>query len=366
MTEGIVFVHFCRLGGRLLAHQKAMLAADAKAIAQIKGFEFGGTYNENTGHAARIYLVPEDTLLVDEARNLGIVSQEDFYGGVVPYPFVSTKAITHELITRDAARPEGWSSSFVEQVRDVVLPGYTVFSKKDARAAAGRMFQGGDIRMKPTLVADGRGQTVVTNGDDLELFLEYLTDEDVANFGIVLEEPLWKVTTRSVGQIVIDGFTVSYHGTQRRTVDNEGQRIYGGSDLICARGGWNALQAITSSHDVEVAITQARVYDEAMSAYPGFMASRRNYDVAQGIDRAGKFHSGVLESSWRAGGATGAEVVALRRLRDEPSLQTIEVAHIEEFGENVTAPAGAVVQYEGTDPNAGPVLRYTIIKDAIA
>jgi hypothetical protein len=278
----------------------------------------------------------------------------------VPYPFVSTKAITHDLISRDAARPEGWSSDFAEQVRAVTLPGYTAFTKKDARAAADCMLENGDIRMKPTLGAEGKGQTIVANGDELELFLESLTIQDVAQFGIVLEEPLSQVTTRSIGQIVIDGFPVSYHGIQRRTVDNEGQRIYGGSDLICARGGWNALKAIAGCQEIESAIAQARVYDEAMSAYPGFMASRRNYDVAQGIDRTGQFRSGVLESSWRVGGATGAEVLALRRLRDEPSLQAIEVAHIEKFGENRTAPPGAVVHYQGTDPQAGPVLRYTI------
>ena len=44
----------------------------------------------------------------------------------------------------------------------------------------------------------------------------------------------------------------------------------------------------------------------ATECFPGLVASRRNYDVAQGTNARGKRCSGVLEQSWRLGGATGA------------------------------------------------------------
>jgi hypothetical protein len=59
-------------------------------------------------------------LLVDEAASLGIRRPNDFYGGVVPHPFVKTKAITHALVEETADRPQGWSTAFAESVRETV------------------------------------------------------------------------------------------------------------------------------------------------------------------------------------------------------------------------------------------------------
>ena len=42
-----------------------------------------------------------------------------------------------------------------------------------------------------------------------------------------------------------------------------------------------------------------------------FFASRRNYDVVAGLDARGQRRCGVLEQSWRVGGASPAELVAL-------------------------------------------------------
>ena len=100
----------------------------------------------------------------------------------------------------------------------------------------------------------------------------------------------------------MDGGVISYHGVQRPTEDNEGRAVYGGSDLVCVRGGWEALAELPITKEVRVGVEQAITYEMAMDAYPGFMASRRNYDVGQGLDAQGKWRSGVFESSWRSGG----------------------------------------------------------------
>ena len=70
----------------------------------------------------RVYFVPSDTLIgVENAARLGIAGEQDLFGGVVPYPFVATKAITHPLVGPNAYAPEGWSDAFPHQVQDAVL-----------------------------------------------------------------------------------------------------------------------------------------------------------------------------------------------------------------------------------------------------
>jgi Protein of unknown function (DUF3182) len=361
MTRGTVVIHFSQLGGRLDPHQKVMLDADAKVIAHVLGYEFGGRLQAAKDYAAPVFFVPDDTLLVDEASSLGIRGPNDFYGGVVPHPFVKTKAITHGLVEETAERAPGWSAAFAERVSEAVLPGYTVFSAGDARTAAKRMLRRGGIRVKKPLGASGKGQTLVTTLQELDALLETYASEEMATYGLVLEENLRQVRTLSVGHVAIDGVTVAYCGVQRLTKDNEGRSVYGGSDLVCVRGGWDALDALAMEPDVRAGVAEAKLYDRAMSEYPGFMASRRNYDIGQGIDSEGRPRSGVFESSWRIGGASPAELLALTEFAQDPSAQVIEAAHVADFGKHREAPAGAVVHFEGDDPQAGPLIRYTMV-----
>ena len=361
MKKGIVVVYFSRLGTPQRAHQRALLANDARAIASYKQYEFAEDHREVEGYDGHVYFVPDDTLLTEEARGLGIQGPSDFFGGAVPNIFVKTKSITHPLVDDEAARPNGWSIAFTNRVRDAVLPGYTVFSPKDASVAAGRMLPRGPIRVKQPLEAGGRGQTIVTTRRGLDALLERVPEEEIATTGLVLEENLEHVTTLSVGHIAVNDIEFAYHGSQRLTTDNNGRSVYGGSDLVCVRGGWDALDRLVMNDEIHTGVKQARLYDEAMSEYPGFIASRRNYDVGQGIDEKGQRQSGVFESSWRVGGATAAELVALTRFAEDPSVQIVEASHVEKFGPNCEAPLGAVIHFKGDDPEVGPLLRYTVV-----
>jgi hypothetical protein len=114
--------------------------------------------------------------------------------------------------------------------------------------------------------------------------------------------------------------------------------------------------------ETRLGVKQARSYDQAMSHYPGFIASRRNYDVGQGLDDEGRQQSAVFEASWRVGGATGAEVMALTEFARDPSVQVVEASHVEEFGKNRQAPLGAVTHFQGDDPQVGPMIRYTVLR----
>ena len=362
MAKGTVLIYQSRLGLALRAHQNALLTADARALATVKQYDFGGQYDVAKNYARPVYFVPDDTLLVDEARSLGIQGPSDLYGGVVPHPFVKTKAITHPLVDSSAERPAGWSFGFAEQVHDIVLPGYTAFSLGDVHIAARRMLARGAMRMKESAEAGGRGQTLLTTVEELEALLENLPTNDIATYGLVLEENLRQVRTLSIGHITVDSVTFTYHGTQRVTMDNDERRAYGGSDLVCVRGGWDALDRVPMTGETRLGVKQARSYDQAMSHYPGFIASRRNYDVGQGLDDEGRQQSAVFEASWRVGGATGAEVMALTEFARDPSVQVVEASHVEEFGKNRQAPLGAVTHFQGDDPQVGPMIRYTVLR----
>jgi hypothetical protein len=113
--------------------------------------------------------------------------------------------------------------------------------------------------------------------------------------------------------------------------------------------------------EVRAAVAAARQYDAATEEFSGFMASRRNYDVAQGIGADDWPQSGVLEPSWRVGGASSAELAALATFARNPSLKIVRASHFEEYGEGRRAPADAIVEFQGDDPEAGPLLRYTIV-----
>jgi hypothetical protein len=84
--------------------------------------------------------------------------------------------------------------------------------------------------------------------------------------------------------------------------------------------------------------------------------------VVQGVDRRGKTRSGVLESSWRSGGASGAEVAALLRFRNDPSCTHLRVRTVEHYGGG-QPPPGADILFRGTDPEEGELLKYVIVEN---
>jgi hypothetical protein len=70
----------------------------------------------------------------------------------------------------------------------------------------------------------------------------------------------------------------------------------------------------------------------------------------------------VLEQSWRIGGASGPEVAALEAFRADPSLRAVRARSTEAYGEPAEPPRGARVHFNGVDPQAGPLVKYTIVE----
>jgi hypothetical protein len=345
----------------LRGHEAFTLTHVARRLAELIGCEFAGRHDQRRRYPGRLFVFAIDPLLPEEARALGVTSAADVFGSVVPHEIVATKAITHELVHPRAARPAAWWAEFGARVSGAVLPGYTVFSARDARTATRRLLSGGAARAKDPLGAASRGQTVIDGPRDLDKLLEGWDGEALARHGLVLERNLARVQCRSIGQVRVADLVMSYHGVQRETTDNDGGPAYGGSDLACVRGGWEALEGLALSPQIRQAIAQARVYDAATAVLPDFLASRRNYDVGQGVDAAGRSYSGVFEASWRPGGASGAEVAALQVFAADPAAERVDVATVERHGHDAEPPPEACVHFRGVDPRSGPALRYTLI-----
>jgi len=72
--------------------------------------------------------------------------------------------------------------------------------------------------------------------------------------------------------------------------------------------------------------------------------------------------TGVLEQSWRIGGASVAEVAALQALLDDPSLESVRAASVEVHEAQATVPAGATVYFSGVDEHVGPITKYAQVR----
>ncbi|WAE51646.1 DUF3182 family protein [Stutzerimonas frequens] len=345
-------------------HERVVHAALAERLAALLGLTYGGDYDPTRRYEAQPYLVPSGTVVgMREAQALGLCGESDLFGGVVPQAFVETKAITHPLIRPDAAAPVGWSRDFSTQVKGSVLAGYSVFSLEDARDAGRRLLHEGSVRIKPVRATGGRGQQRVDDSDALDQALFALDEQELAEYGLVLEAHLEHVTTFSVGQVRVGGRLASYYGTQRLTEDNAGNEVYGGSDLVVVDGDFEALLALDLTETTRLAVSQAQVYDEAASAcYRNFFASRRNYDIAQGIDGRGQPRSGVLEQSWRIGGASSAEIAALELFRQGTGARVVRASSLEIYGRERPAPAGATILYQGQDDEVGFVTKCVVVE----
>ena len=352
-------------------HERAAHRHIAGRLADIMHWPFGGEWADSSRRPPEpTYFVPCHTITCEAASACGIGGVDDLFGGVVPHAHVATKVITHGLVSPRAAAPPGWCETFAEAVGEVVLDGYSVFDRGDLERAARKLWLQGPVRVKQPEGIGGQGQHVVRNAAQLALLLDTAasSDENLALEGLVLEQDLADVVTLSVGQLRLGGIDVSYYGRQSSTLNNRGVPVYGGSELWCVRGGFDALDVLAPDANTRLAIRQARTYHEAaLRCFPGIVLSRANYDVAQGLDAQGQWRSGVLEQSWRAGGASAAEIEAVAILLQQSPSRSVHAVTVERYGAAATAPPGAIVLYHGEDSRNGPMLVYAqVIPDAAA
>lgn len=344
-------------------HEVESNRALARWLAQILGLKFGGSFDPELHSGRDLYLLPTQTLVgAAAARQLGVSGPEDLWGGYVEHDFICTKAISHGLRNKNAHAPQGWSPLFSERVRSVVLDGLSVFSLDDARPAAEHLLYSGPIRMKPIHACAGRGQEVINSLDQFDEILARPDAQTLFTEGVVLEQDLTDVVTHSVGQSFIGDKVLSYCGDQYLTSDAQGEQVYGGSNLLVVQGDYDDLLKLDLPDEVRLAIRQAQVFDSAADeVYPGFYASRRNYDIAQGLDANGLQRSGVLEQSWRMGGASSAEVAALQSFVNHPTMRAIRVSSVETYIDQAL-PADAIEVYRGPAQDSEFLLKYVTVQ----
>ena len=107
-TAGIVVTY--ALGHGADNHVAVTRAAIAAKLAKLKRFDFAGSFDPAVRYGEPLYLVPSDTLVgLEAAAQLGVRTEDDVFGGVVPTAFAATKTITHPLVHPQARAPAGWS-----------------------------------------------------------------------------------------------------------------------------------------------------------------------------------------------------------------------------------------------------------------
>jgi hypothetical protein len=355
----------CDGGEGDLGHDLRSKMAVAQQIAELLGSEFAGEHAPGRPLGRAHYLVPSDTLCcVAEARRLGVTGKDDLFGGVVPRPFVASKVITHPLVRNGARAPAGWVGALGTRLGNAVLPGFSVFTPEDAREAGARLLEHGPVRLKNAAGVGGVGQSVAHDAAELRAQLAEIDPEVLATRGWVLECNLASLETFSVGRVQVGGRTAAYYGWQHNTKNHRGHEVYGGSNITVVRGGFDTLLKLPMPPNAREAVAKAMAYHEATHrAYGGLFASRVNYDVVHGSDHEGRLRCGVLEQSWRIGGASGAELAALHAFKKDDTLRSVRASTHEVYADgDFTPPADARVLYDGTDSAVGRLIKYVQVR----
>lgn len=352
----------CSAARKRCAHERASHAWLARRLAAVLGWEFGGEYAPGRATGPRPYFVPDETLDRAQAAALGIEGEDDLFGGVVPHAFVASKVITHPLSDPGSAAPDGWNPALAAALGDAVLPGASVFDPAQLEAAGLRLLaEGGPVRLKEAQARGGNGQHLIADAAGLRAAIAGLDAEVVRRHGVVLEQHLERASTLSIGEVHAGGRRLAYLGTQRQVRDRAGREVYGGSSLRVVEGGLDALEALATGAAERAALRQARRYDAAVSAaYPGFFASRRNYDLVMGEDARGHLRCGVLEQSWRIGGASPAEIVALAAFLRPGADPVQHVSCHESHDPGHVVPRGAEVHFNDPESVDGPLFKYAL------
>lgn len=334
----------------------------ARWLARLRGDRFVGlrspqALQPQAGSAT--YWVPTGTVVAPSA-DWGFDGVDDLFGGVVPHDFVGTKLVVHPLVEPDARAPAGWVESLGAALRYVVLPGHAVFSREDAQRAGGLLLHDGPVWMKPAHARGRLGPARIGDRAALQARLDAIDDASFER-GWVIERDLSDLRIYSVGQARVAGLVISYVGTQERSHNRQGEDVYGGSRLHIVRGDYERLAAEPLDDAAQLALQQAREFDRRVkAAYPGSFATRASCEIAQGFDLDGHWHSGVLEPSWHVDGATGAELIAIEAMLEDPSLERVDARTVEVHGHVAELPPGAVLLYRDEDREVGWLTQYAV------
>jgi hypothetical protein len=288
----------------------------AKAIAKILGVS---TVLSGSGIADdSCYQIPSSTITLSEAERRGVRSVDDLYGvaiGVNDIP--GSKVSLHRVI---GSSPHGYSRSVANSLteRGLVLPGYSVFNIESAQLAFQALHNDDySVRLKDPRQSDSGGQWVVECETDLLDVLQRLPE--LGTHGVVLESNLSDTSTLSMGSVIIDGVCYSFLARQF-DVKHLGKTRFGGGQVTFYQCELSDLADNVDDEYLKVAIEKASSAHDVFSQYEP-IASRFSYDVLTGVASNGNMLSGVSDQTFRVGGYTPAEVLAIERLHSTANIK---------------------------------------------
>lgn len=363
----MAYKQYCRVVGHVTrplpehGHERVTHAWVCGEIARLLDVHGAGQASDRTATrhagAGAVFHVPDETLTTEQAHGLGIDDAADVLGGIVPHAFLATKVIGHPLIADHATTIAGWNQALATALKPATLAGYTVFSRMDALHALQILLPDGGVRLKLPTGVGGNGQWRIAGAAHLAQVLDSLPEDYLGTHGAVLERNILRPVTHSVGELCVAGIQIAYYGTQCNVRNAQDEQVYGGSSLHVYRGSLEALAMTALPSLQQRVIEQACRYDRFITAaYPEVHISRRNYDVVSGSDGQAGSVCGVLEQSWRVGGATPAELAAISSFQDDANLQWVRASTHEIYqGE---PPADAQIYYRAERAGPGPRFKY--------
>jgi hypothetical protein len=322
-------------------------AAYGAAVARILGCGsfMGRTLADATGVAraehdiaagANLYFLPHMTLCDPvTVRRLGI-NAENFYGAAVSHVHEGTKLLMHDLLHAQAVHPHGWNERFAHAIADLSLPGYAVFSLAELEAAVVDILaRYGRARIKLATGADGLGQCVVNQPQDLAQVLRQVDAASLIDHGACVEVDLRDPLTCSVNSENIGALRLSSIGVHRRHTENPSAQTEIGTDYHMVVGEIGDIQLEVTGldrHHARAAIDLVQAFDGCVSRYlPHIQLTRKTYQVLVGVDARGEPHIGVLEQSWRRGGSSANTLLGAQVLQQDPRLAQVSCSQDNAF-----------------------------------
>ena len=339
-SRGVVVAYVSDQQAHASEHERITQAEFARRLAALKDYEAGGLYEPRRPCPGRIYFVPGITLTRSQAAALGIRGPDDLFGGVVPHAFVATKVISHPLVRPDAAALPGWNPAFGAQVGERCWPAMPLsITTMRAEPAIGCSKAGrcASSRSAPPAAAASGG---ARRRLELQRQLEAIDPGEVVTHGAgARRKPERRPHhqrrpgegRRSHGKLLRPAAPDAQQPGERGLRRLRPDRVRGDFDALLAQ---DVPPEIRGGDRAGAALQRGR----RSLATPASLPRATTTTSSLGRDAAGRSRSGVLEQSWRLGGATGAEIAALEVFRDQPGRNRVRASAIEVFGESPPPP----------------------------
>ncbi len=248
----------------------------------------------------------------------GMQTNEDFYGALVDHLQHADKAALHSTIPEADHTPEFHSQRFAEAIQEVVLPGYSAFSREDALKAFAILFRRvGAVRLKDPRASDCDMQFTIRSEDQLRKILDIHFNPFPLETGLVLEQCVHEPRTVTGGRVILPSDTYHFMGEQVESTltrsDGQAVKVYGGGDVTVTRGTVEYPDYPADQTILMHALPKA--YDAYESLIP--FCTRLSFDMVLGHDEHGNAVQGITDPTLRVGGNDPSVIAAMKHLADD-------------------------------------------------